>query len=1100
MNVVLAEEDTGKAVINITRPDEGYSAVLYDNSNGLPTSEANAIVQTDDGFLWIGSYSGLYRYDGNTFERWDSTGGIASVKTLFVDSKNRLWVGTNDSGVAVIEKGEVRMFRLKDGLQSLSVRAIAEDKRGYIYVGTTQGIVEINESMVVRSLDQDDIRDAEMRDLKLGPDGIIYCLTKDEKLFTIKDGARQHTYDLNNKGLEDVKSIYPDPDKEGYLYLGAKNGQVYYGDVASSLMKFDTIDVSPLSEINSILKIDDVLWLCADNGIGYCYDGSLIYLGDGVPMTNSVDHIVSDYQGNLWFTSSRRGVMKLVRNRFVNISAWCGMTEEKEDMVVNTTCAIDNLLLLGTDSGLRVIDNMETTDYLEIKSIRTASGTPITVDTDNLCVLFRKKTKEEDGKEQNAVRIRSIIKDSQDRLWFSTWNEYGLLRYDHGDIVVYPFEDSKHVTAFEGSEENSGTGLMLPSGQVRVVRECHDGKFLVAWSGGVAVIDGDRVERVITKEDGLHNTEILTVEEAPNGDYVIGTDGGGIYVISNGVMYNYTTESGGLSSDIIMRIRWDDRNKVFWIVTSNSIAYMTENYIRRTIQNFPYSNNFDILINSQNEMWILSSNGIYVTTAEEMLANGEIKPLSYNKGNGLPYVATSNSYSALTENGDLYIAGNLGVARVNIEEPYDVVSSLKMGVPYLVADGKAIYPNEDGSFSVPSNTKRLAIHSFVFTYSLTNPTVTYWLDGFDHSKTTVIRSNLSPVNYTNLSGGTYYFRMRVQDSFGDGVKEFSVRIVKRKAFYETWWFMLFAVIALTMLVCMLVVQYVKRKTQKLIAKEEEQKTFIREMIEAFAKTIDMKDRYTNGHSTRVAEYTVMLAKELGFDEEEVEKYHNIALLHDIGKIGIPAAVLNKQGQLTDDEFKIIKSHASLGARVLKDISIMPELSIGAAAHHERPDGKGYPNGLKGDEIPRVAQIIAVADTFDAMYSDRPYRKRMNFEKVVGIIRDAAGTQLAADVVDAFLRLVDKGFFRAPDDEGGGSTEDIDNIHKSFQRAQKIKEEAAANIAQPDASGAGAEEKKPEEAKQEEPAGKPAEAAGQPAEEAQTAETAEKRQKGRRRKR
>jgi energy-coupling factor transport system substrate-specific component len=125
--------------------------------------------------------------------------------------------------------------------------------------------------------------------------------------------------------------------------------------------------------------------------------------------------------------------------------------------------------------------------------------------------------------------------------------------------------------------------------------------------------------------------------------------------------------------------------------------------------------------------------------------------------------------------------------------------------------------------------------------------------------------------------------------------------------------------------------------------------------------------------------------------------------------------------------------------VLKDISIMPELAIGAGAHHERPDGKGYPKGLKGDEIPRVAQIIAVADTFDAMYSDRPYRKRMNFEKAVSIIRDAAGTQLAADVVDAFLRLVDRGFFRAPDDEGGGTSEDIDNIHKSFARAQAIKE-------------------------------------------------------------
>lgn len=114
---------------------------------------------------------------------------------------------------------------------------------------------------------------------------------------------------------------------------------------------------------------------------------------------------------------------------------------------------------------------------------------------------------------------------------------------------------------------------------------------------------------------------------------------------------------------------------------------------------------------------------------------------------------------------------------------------------------------------------------------------------------------------------------------------------------------------------------------------------------------------------------------------------------------------------------------------------MPELSIGAGAHHERPDGKGYPKGLKGDEIPRVAQIIAVADTFDAMYSDRPYRKRMNFDKAVSIMKEVRGTQLTSDVVDAFLRLVDKGEFRAPDDDGGGTVEDIDNIRKKLEKEQ-----------------------------------------------------------------
>ena len=153
---------------------------------------------------------------------------------------------------------------------------------------------------------------------------------------------------------------------------------------------------------------------------------------------------------------------------------------------------------------------------------------------------------------------------------------------------------------------------------------------------------------------------------------------------------------------------------------------------------------------------------------------------------------------------------------------------------------------------------------------------------------------------------------------------------------------------------------------------------------------------------------------------------------------MPPEVLNKPGKLTDEEFEAIKSHTSQGYDALKEISIMPELAVGAQAHHERPDGKGYPNHLKVDEIPRVAQIIAVADCFDAMYSNRPYRNRMNFEKAVSIIQEVSGTQLTSDVVDAFMRLVAKGEFRAPDDHGGGTTENIDNIHKAQNQNEKEK--------------------------------------------------------------
>ena len=136
--------------------------------------------------------------------------------------------------------------------------------------------------------------------------------------------------------------------------------------------------------------------------------------------------------------------------------------------------------------------------------------------------------------------------------------------------------------------------------------------------------------------------------------------------------------------------------------------------------------------------------------------------------------------------------------------------------------------------------------------------------------------------------------------------------------------------------------------------------------------------------------------------------YNIALLHDIGKLSIPDAILNKPEGLNDEEYEIMKSHATNGQDVLKEITIAPDLAIGAGYHHERLDGKGYPNGYTKDQIPMVAQIIAVADTFDAMYSTRPYRKKLPIQTVLDELKRVSGTQVNGDVVDKLIELANEG--------------------------------------------------------------------------------------------
>ena len=194
---------------------------------------------------------------------------------------------------------------------------------------------------------------------------------------------------------------------------------------------------------------------------------------------------------------------------------------------------------------------------------------------------------------------------------------------------------------------------------------------------------------------------------------------------------------------------------------------------------------------------------------------------------------------------------------------------------------------------------------------------------------------------------------------------------------------------------------VKEKTVQI-----EQLSF--EIISTIASMIEAKDSYTKGHSVRVAEFSALIASELGWREEEVQNLKYIALLHDIGKVGIPDNVLNKPGRLTESEFNIIKSHTTIGGDILKDIETITDVDAGAKYHHERYDGSGYPSGLREDEIPMVARIIGIADAYDAMSSKRIYRDNLPTEVIRKELVCGRGTQFDPELLDIFVELLDNG--------------------------------------------------------------------------------------------
>ncbi len=200
---------------------------------------------------------------------------------------------------------------------------------------------------------------------------------------------------------------------------------------------------------------------------------------------------------------------------------------------------------------------------------------------------------------------------------------------------------------------------------------------------------------------------------------------------------------------------------------------------------------------------------------------------------------------------------------------------------------------------------------------------------------------------------------------------------------------------------------VKKKTEEVLEQSRRLERVAMQIVKALSDAIDAKDPYTNGHSARVAEYSREIARRAGFSTTEQNDIYMMGLLHDVGKIGIPDAIINKPSRLTDEEYAVIMSHPLTGAEILGNITEFQQLGTGAKWHHERYDGKGYPDGISGEDIPVEARIIAVADTYDAMTSRRSYRDVLPQATVREEMEKGLGTQFDPVFLKIMLTMIDE---------------------------------------------------------------------------------------------
>ena len=712
----------------------GYSAELYNATNGLPTSEANCVLCTSDGYIWIGGYSGIIRYDGLAFERLTDFEGLTSGRSIYEDRIGRIWVATNDNGIVVLHGSESLHYTKADGLPSASIRTFAEDGDGTVYVGTTMGLCWFDSNMEIHIIDDERINNERILNLVSDNAGNVYGVTKGGAVFSVTTDGIGGFYDSGTLGLPKITCITPDPERAGVLYMGTVLNSVYYGEFGAGSQNLSRIDTGDMEDINCLYFGCGRLWLGAGHGAGYIDEDGGFHELENLPAEDSFEMITSDYQGNMWFASSRSGVMKIMTNNFLDYTYVAGLRDE----VVNATCLNDGLLYIGTDFGLEIIDTSDIsvvendiTDYLEDQ------------------------------------RIRDIFLDSEGNLWFSTFtNNTGLVCLKE-----------------DGSIEALTTATGMPNNEVRCVCEMPDGSIVAATNDGVAVIEDFDVVDVFDENDGIGNTVTLTVCAGDDGAIYAGTDGDGMYVISENDI-RHIDSTGGLTSEVVMRIRRDDARGLYWVVTSNSIEYM-EDGVLTNVDTFPYNNNFEVVPDSRGNLWVLSSQGVYVVSADDVINNQVEDYRLYDMANGLTSVPVSHCHSCLDEDGNLYIAGGSGVSRVNIESFYDSSAEVMTGIRDIYFNDEPVFPDVNGNYVIPEGQGRIQIVPSVLDYTLTNPTVHVYLEGTRDPGITTVQSKLGTLEYTNLSYGDYTLHIQILDkSTGEVLSDTTFNITKTPKFFE----------------------------------------------------------------------------------------------------------------------------------------------------------------------------------------------------------------------------------------------------------------------------------------------------------------------------
>ena len=945
----------------------------------LEVSGAEAICQTADGYVWIAQYSGLTRYDSTEYVTYKSFTenntkyDIINVRALAADG-NTLYVATNKN-LFVYKDYEFSYINVEAGL----IRDIALDKE--------------NELLYISSVDQG----ATLYNIKTGLANKLPGLESGSVNDIALDTVRNSYYFQTDSGVFNSfgSEIYLYPrvlDIYSYgeiLYIGNDDGLIKRYDMSSKVF---LEDLSVHDQINKMLYSEDdntLFVACENNGL-YCvnfsYDEPYIASAGELENKNQLIDLMIDYQGNLWFAShfaGSSGVSLITKNALLDLLY--------DDVIWQEVAEIDRgVLAIERYQDIQYIVSSKSIYLYDLKAGKIVNDNVIMTAINNYAI------------EKGISYSPKDIEIFKEKIYFAITG-IGLVEYNpsNDNLVIY---DAEYIA------DHISKVVEVPDISIVAAMRClrsFDNYLAIGYTRGVAKFDGTNFSAM-----GTGPTSVLYLSKSNEGKLLFNRSAGIFEIDDDFTTYTQIPTIEGVEGNVLKFLV--DNNKIYYNLNSRLFKAELVNgeYIQSEIivphvqgsivelSKIAYHSmngelKYKYVIASQTQIYIVDN------LDTETLNDYEF----YDSTNGLKTIAANTSGYYDVADQKYYFQSTNGIFVYDFNEERSLSVPVKIDVHSIVLDGVEHYGN---NINISKDTYRITINLSIFGFKPHKGySVYYKLEGIDKDYHLMGGDDYS-INFTNLAGGKYKFRAYVLDEYGQKSNEITITLVKEKKIIEyAWFWIIIALLALSIVVG-IAFFIIQLRTRSALRKQLEYKHITLESIQAIARTIDAKDEYTNGHSTRVGYYSRIIAENLGMSKDELDNMYYIALLHDIGKIAIPDKILNKPGKLTDEEFVIMKSHTLRGAKILKGISTIPHIIEGAKSHHERWDGRGYPEGLKGEEIPYVARIICCADCIDAMATRRVYKEPIPIEEIAKEFERCSGTNFDPDIAKVVINMIHTG--------------------------------------------------------------------------------------------